>query len=95
MSTSSSTDRHHKKKHHHHHLQSCPNDLVNIPKMLLTLQNQIADEFKAVHLIINTISQQVACLESTTQPTEDDEDEQSLVNATGRKQSLTTTTERE
>ena len=85
MSTSSSTDRNHKKKkHNHHRWQSCPNDLVNIPEMLLTLQSQIANEFKAVHLNINTISQQVARLESTTQPTENGENEQSIVNATSR-----------
>jgi len=43
--------------------------------MLLTLQSKIADEFKAVHLNINTVSQQVAHLESTTQLTEDGENE--------------------
>jgi len=65
---------------------------VNIPEMLLTLQGHIADEFKAVHLNINTISQRV---ESTTQPTEDGEDKQGLINATSHEQSLANKTEHE
>jgi len=54
--------------------------------MLLTL-GQIA------HLNICTISDQVARLVSLTQPTEDGEDMQSLVNAASHEQSLTPTTE--
>ena len=75
--------------------QSSPDDLPNITEMLLTLQGQIAAEFKAVHLNICTVSDRVAHLDSSTQPTEDSEDVQSLVNATSREQSLAPTTEYE
>ena len=57
--------------------------------MLLTLQGQIATKFKTVHLNICTVSDQVTCPESSTQPTEDSEDVKRLVNATSREQSLT------
>ena len=87
ISTSSSSDHfHNNNKHHHHHRQSSPDNSPNITEMLLTLC-QIA------HLNICTISDQVARLVSLTQPTEDGEDMQSLVNAASHEQSLTPTTE--
>ena len=87
MSTSSSSDhRHNKKKHHRHHRQSSPDDSPNITEMLLTLG-------QTAHLNICTISDQVACLVSLIQPTEDGEDVQSLVNAASHEQSLAPTTE--
>jgi len=63
--------------------------------MLLTLQSQIANEFKAVHLNINTVLQRVAHLESTTQPKQDGEDVQSPVDTSSHEQSLAPTTDHE